>query len=393
MSRMKEFFCVTCRKSQPEVASLKTCSKCKVLQYCSVSCQKKDFRAHKTACVMISAGQERFNEMASALKNYKLPGLPFQNLYETSIGEFSRIATADYMYVSPLMILQSSLGVAQIIWKQVDSRDVYTGISSVLDINLEVLRLDCFDILRVSQLVPFLFIVLGRYQDAYNFLKFWISLPVRDQEQLLKKAKQMKREGQWLHEPNQNILEDVRRTKFYEGFNLETDASLDHLTAILALKLIVIADLKHKAEEAKTFNEIVKQSDPEFSNLGKIKSVSPVLEVISSRIQGYSKVKFTQVMTLQLEQVEFLMKLMAIKNPSILPALVDPEPILSYGAPIDYAFGTPGEAASVLNTSWRIFQRIPGARRALIDFLYPNLDPEGPFPPYPCEVDAPGFVF
>lgn len=45
-----KLLCVTCRK--PETASLKLlhCARCRLVQYCSAACQKRDYDGHKLVC-------------------------------------------------------------------------------------------------------------------------------------------------------------------------------------------------------------------------------------------------------------------------------------------------------------------------------------------------------
>ncbi|CZT41962.1 uncharacterized protein RSE6_01787 [Rhynchosporium secalis] len=43
--------CATCQKSQSDLqTSLKCCARCQTTRYCSVACQKEDWKAHKLVC-------------------------------------------------------------------------------------------------------------------------------------------------------------------------------------------------------------------------------------------------------------------------------------------------------------------------------------------------------
>ena len=46
-------FCATCYRAPP-VVTLKKCSKCQISQYCSLSCQKENWKQHKFACSIVA---------------------------------------------------------------------------------------------------------------------------------------------------------------------------------------------------------------------------------------------------------------------------------------------------------------------------------------------------
>ena len=51
MSLKPKYFCYNCQLSQPKSTStLKTCSRCKMVKYCDVECQKSHFPKHKAQC-------------------------------------------------------------------------------------------------------------------------------------------------------------------------------------------------------------------------------------------------------------------------------------------------------------------------------------------------------
>ena len=54
-ARIKSPFdaCATCGKHQTQL-QLKKCGRCKAVFYCSVACQKNDWKQHKTECKKLS---------------------------------------------------------------------------------------------------------------------------------------------------------------------------------------------------------------------------------------------------------------------------------------------------------------------------------------------------
>jgi uncharacterized protein YqgV (UPF0045/DUF77 family) len=61
MSLPKVHFCVVCRKTETKIAKdsdeilelLKSCTRCRIVKYCSRSCQRMDFKKHKDVCALI----------------------------------------------------------------------------------------------------------------------------------------------------------------------------------------------------------------------------------------------------------------------------------------------------------------------------------------------------
>jgi len=62
----------------------------------------------------------------------------------------------------------------------------------------------------------------------------------------------------------------------------------------------------------------------------------------------------------QVSQVNFLVDKITAANVNVLPALVNPEALLSQPNPHYSSPGTPSEAYGVVRDSYRILERIPG---------------------------------
>ena len=53
----------------------------------------------------------------------------------------------------------------------------------------------------------------------------------------------------------------------------------------------------------------------------------------------------------------------------MIPALVNPEPLLAKECPVIIVPGGPSHVREILNYSWKYFEMLPGARAVLQDFL------------------------
>jgi hypothetical protein len=76
MSLQKERICTACNKSEAILDSddalkteLKWCSRCKIIRYCSKTCQLSDFATHKTICKKVSSLTKKVNIQFARLQN------------------------------------------------------------------------------------------------------------------------------------------------------------------------------------------------------------------------------------------------------------------------------------------------------------------------------------
>lgn len=77
----------------------------------------------------------------------------------------------------------------------------------------------------------------------------------------------------------------------------------------------------------------------------------------------------SKVLREQNQQVSKLMRRIHSQNPIILPALINPKPLLSQNIPVDIVIGTSSQALEILVYTWKYFEILPGARKVLTEFL------------------------
>jgi MYND finger len=87
---LREPQCAACGLTKDDSSSsrLFQCSRCGVVHYCGVACQKQDFAKHKKDCRDVQKFKDRMEEEAELLKHFSEWGEEPSNLFETSVGIF-----------------------------------------------------------------------------------------------------------------------------------------------------------------------------------------------------------------------------------------------------------------------------------------------------------------
>lgn len=89
---LREPHCAACGSTKKDDGSsasrLFQCSRCGVVHYCGVECQKKDFVRHKKECRDIQRIKDKLEQEAEPLKHFSQWGEEPSNLFETSVGDF-----------------------------------------------------------------------------------------------------------------------------------------------------------------------------------------------------------------------------------------------------------------------------------------------------------------
>ena len=94
--------------------------------------------------------------------------------------------------------------------------------------------------------------------------------------------------------------------------------------------------------------------------------------------------KYKSTIRDQKSQLMQLLREIERQNPSMIPALVHPEPLLDKDIPTVIVPGGPSQVSEILRYTWRYFASLPGARGILQDFL----GTQNPFPKYNTNVGS-----
>jgi len=216
MSFEKKRFCFYCKLDSDQLEklnkSLKTCGICKLAQYCGKECQKLDFlpgnaikglsagyngsAGHKSICTI-----EYKKNMDLAVKTEKAMKAKRVNLdvtrtqkgfYEDNPAVFESVKASGsefgrYRDLSSQILRGQNVDLGQLFMNyratfvsvellsdMAREHKSYYGLEIALDAYLDLfMKLQPFKLL-LRALVPLMMIQLGRDDDAYNFIKFWL---------------------------------------------------------------------------------------------------------------------------------------------------------------------------------------------------------------------------
>jgi hypothetical protein len=144
-------------------ASLSTCSRCRAVQYCSREHQKEHFKAHKAVCKSIQQNRQLMAEEAEKIRNwgdddFAMPA----NAFETHAGHFwGLFDTRPYMRAKMGVLTELST---------INSR---LAIEAALAEAIDCHRLCRSDNMGVRDVTPTLMLLLGKLQEAYDFIKWY----------------------------------------------------------------------------------------------------------------------------------------------------------------------------------------------------------------------------
>ena len=230
-----------------------------------------------------------------------------ENLFEVHAGDFwGMFQTRNYM--------RSRLALANEIHDKIAvPYDAPPAWEVVLWHYQEMLRLSAGDNLGLRYRFPFLLLHLDRDDDAFCFIRYWM-INEDDEPGPREKMHKTSKEGDWLygHEKDSRFLDifkSVSATKL-------GSVSLPSLVALACIKMRIMATHPiHKATQGKQLDELI--------------------ALIQSR------------------------------NKNMLPALINPTPLLSQQAPDYMSPGTPSECYSIVEDASKIWNQIPGALKRL----------------------------
>jgi len=301
-----------------------------VVFYCSREHQTSDRPAHKSACNGIKIAQQTLATEEQKLRAHPGDFLTPANPMESAVGHFWGIhETRPYMRAR-YAVVEALLNV-----KSLDA------VNAALDHVLDLLRLCRSDNMGVRELVPALFLRLGKDQECYDFVKWWFTT---GQES----------DYDW-GDTNLPFL-DVRGADAFEGVALYTKgySNLSMVITVTLLKIQILLDLRALQTASLAIGDRVPQEildniSSQFvdSIVGQKKDL-----MASNNVSSY-------IQELQ-TQVEQLYKAVEKSNQHFWPALLNPGNNLK-ARPEMYSAGTPQQMQLCLQHTYESWVETPGA--------------------------------
>jgi len=207
MSFVNKRFCFSCKldveqlKLMKKNKKLKTCSFCKIAQYCGKECQRRDFADnHKYLCIQAFKHQHDLGEKAKKIlkeKGHDVDKSSLQEFYDDNDVIFQCIKKSNYAYKGSLPLERGIIiDLGQVFWTYINCKtagvkvmgeiarrsESYHGLQMALEAYLEAIMALQPDRMYLRALVPLLLIQLGRDDEAYNFIKFWLKNTPKEQD-------------------------------------------------------------------------------------------------------------------------------------------------------------------------------------------------------------------
>ncbi|EEU38297.1 uncharacterized protein NECHADRAFT_77121 [Fusarium vanettenii 77-13-4] len=208
--------CPQCTATGPE---LLRCSACRGVRYCSREHQAADRSQHKSACNKIKKARVNVSREEDLVRN----GTGFlepANAFETHVGRFYGLMnTRDYM--SHRLFLANRLC-------ELSTLD---GVHEALEHMRDMLRLNRSDNIGLRDLVPAMMLRLDLDQECYDFVKWWATCDSHE-------------DYDWEDMTLPHL--DIHGADVFEYPDfLERHPALNHIIAILLLKLKLLVDIRN----------------------------------------------------------------------------------------------------------------------------------------------------
>ena len=305
---------------------LKKCGACKTAVYCCVDHQREDWPRHKSTCTLIKKTAAELVKEEAALRAHQpgetdergMPANPFED--PECIGRFWWLKnTQSYMQarhncMSTLLNMRTG-----------------ESVEAALDHAREMLRLCRGDNLGVRGQVPSLLLRMGRDQEAYDFIKWWVTRP-KDYDFGDNTQPYLNLQGEDALEP----LND----------NWRWESSLSFPVEMTQLKLRLLLDVKNLADEMK--KKKGKMTDEEKKAYVEEEAAS---NIMLSRPDLIYQDDYTETLKKLEAQVEQGYQLVKKRNKHFWPAILTPE-MFSHRYPGPYTPGSPEEAVLAFRESW-----------------------------------------
>jgi hypothetical protein len=215
--------------------------------------------------------------------------------------------------VWPREYVRRRMRYAEAMWEIAYKHESYEATEKVLNELLEIKRLDFLDPFNAKHMAAFMFLYLNRYDEAFSFLHFWMRIKTENEKRF-----NLKR-GEWLFDKGyktggigENFLQCAEC--FGPSLEIPHDGSL---LAMTALKMKLVKDLEAKLEATNGYG-------------------------IKREIEAQNKM------------IKMCFKMLYMWNPTLLRALLIPQPMLQRPLPQQCKGRGPSNASIIVRyISWK----------------------------------------
>ncbi|KAL8718587.1 MAG: hypothetical protein Q9225_004289 [Loekoesia sp. 1 TL-2023] len=334
--------CVFCGASK----GLLRCAACKVTPYCSRDHQVSDRDQHAPVCEKVERARAKVDHKEKVLRDEPGDGPSTSaNPFETSVGHFGRILpTHDYICARYTLV------------KAILEIKTFDAADSAAEHIRDMLRLCRSDHMGFRDLLPALYLRLGRDQEAYDSIKWY---ETTDDSSIY----------DWddMDLPYLDIVNaDVFESPQYLG---EKYPSLANLVCVDLLKVKMLLDLKNLQKSA-----FLKDTRLPQELIDRIRYFIPLSNIIRNNAKIMSTTNYHPRMRELFGQAGFLYETVNLFNPHFWPALVDPETHLQ-ARPDTCSTGSKQEMQMVLQHCFDSWNETPEA----IDFIKTQIELKASF--------------
>lgn len=316
------WICKICAKApSPQGSHLFPCSACSLVYYCSPQCQQKD-QDHREYCSQLC----NINDFHDLTQDWREESRPlimavYGHAHSQLIRKLLHLAFAYNVY--PLYAKALSA------WFDVfcySPRNRYVALGAVISLML----------------------CMNQDDECFAFITNYARMQERPVTRVIRKQSCIK----WLSDRFEKKLDDPLALPSVDEHTF--DPLL--LTALCIIKLRIIA-----AHEARVHTLLV------FADTDRGKMLGDCLAHVREWYLGDDGV--ADIVAEQHQHVERYLHLIHTQNATVLPALLNPTPLLAQSEPDDVFSGAPSEAWYTISNLQNLFARIPGALRQVHEIV------------------------
>ncbi|KAM0252851.1 hypothetical protein ACHAQJ_007537 [Trichoderma viride] len=343
--------CEVCHRKD----GISRCSGCLAVYYCGRDCQIEDRPLHKTPCKLLKEALRECKKEEEKLLDETPDGIYSPgNVFEDEVGNFWNI-----MATRPYMSARFEL-VHHMLMSYGTPGGPVDVVQMALDHYLDMLRLSRSDNLGVRELIPALYIRLGRDQDAYDFVKWYAAIAENP--------------DYYWGDMNAPFLDtknaDVLEAPLARAWTSVTFMDMSHAVTLLLLKVRVLLDLQSIQNAAIALRGVI---PPEIIAIicGKLIRRDVLLrhKTLLSRPE-----KLAPLLKRIKSQIREVYKTVGKYNPHFWNLMVnDPDACILWPQnPDDQMQRSLGEALVVLGYAFSAWYETPGAVKVLRDLAQMN---------------------